>query len=349
MNRYRLVTLMRLIVILAAVACGIHLGRAQINKASSSAKQPPAPMKMRSVTRAQREAAAKRRTKKNRRLSKRFAGIDHNRAGRLHSPFSLSADPAGGSGAGPHAVRGGQMTMLAAAPAAPMAMLTPGAPPDYFNVANFANSPLPTLTGPGPVNAITVGSGGTGYTAPTVTIADVLPGTGSGAIATATADATTAPSQAYTLTAGGSGYTNPLVIITDTPPGTGSGAAATATVDPGTGAITGITVTNPGTGYTAPTVAFVDTMPGPGTGATATATSTDGVITAITVTNGGSGYIAPAVSITDPSPSSLRRDGYSVHSCHSRRRHPQIRRLPAGAEFSKQSRADDPGRAFRTR
>jgi FtsP/CotA-like multicopper oxidase with cupredoxin domain len=111
------------------------------------------------------------------------------------------------------------------------AVLDPGGIPHYFGpYPNYANSPLPK----GPIAQVTVDYGGSGYTAPTVTITDVYE-VGSGATATATLGAGGVIT-AITLDLGGAGvdYIAPIVTITDV---TGMDAAASATVipDPGTG------------------------------------------------------------------------------------------------------------------
>jgi FtsP/CotA-like multicopper oxidase with cupredoxin domain len=116
---------------------------------------------------------------------------------------------------------------------APMAAATPlagiegpGGIPHYFGpYGNWAYSPLPT----GNLNvALTVDSGGIGYTAPVVTITDAYDNTKSD-----TASATVAGGviTAITLTSAGTGYSAPVVTITDT---TGAGAAATATLNTAT-------------------------------------------------------------------------------------------------------------------
>ncbi len=145
----------------------------------------------------------------------------------------------------------------------------------------------------GPVTALTLGNGGSGYTsAPAVTISG---GAGSGATGTATVGALVS-TIAVNAGGGGTGYSaTPTVTITDA---TGAGATATATVVGGV--ITAITVTNPGSLYTAPTVTITDTT---GTGATATASlaGSYGVIYALNLTNGGAGFTsAPLVSIAAP-------------------------------------------------
>jgi FtsP/CotA-like multicopper oxidase with cupredoxin domain len=100
----------------------------------------------------------------------------------------------------------------------------PGGIPHYFGpYGNWAFSPLPT----GNLNAtITVDAGGTGYTAPVITITDAYDATKldsaaatlgvGGAIAT------------ITLSTAGTGYSAPVVTITDA---TGTGAAASATLN----------------------------------------------------------------------------------------------------------------------
>lgn len=127
---------------------------------------------------------------------------------------SIMAAPATGAIAAPNA---------SAANVAAMAMPMPGqvAVPHYFGpYPNYANSPMPQ----GPVAAITLEDGGTGYSAPVVTIDDLY-GTGSGATATATV--TGGVITAIQLTSGGSGYGAPLVTITDS---TGDGALASAAI-----------------------------------------------------------------------------------------------------------------------
>jgi len=114
--------------------------------------------------------------------------------------------------------------------------------PDYFGVANWAYSPLPS----GGV-AVTLGSGGSGYTAPVVTITDVY-GIGTGATATATV--TGGVITAISVNTPGSGYYAPAVSISDA---AGTGATATATLDPTTltGGIRKFMDALPGLGSTA--------------------------------------------------------------------------------------------------
>lgn len=139
------------------------------------------------------------------------------------------------------------------------------------------------------VGSISLTAGGSGYTAPTVTI---VPATGdvTGAGANATAVGAV---DGISLNALGSNYTAPTVTIDA--PSIGTQAAATATVT--SGFITGITLTNPGSGYTAaPLVSISDAT---GTNASAKATL---AITGITPTAAGANYTAtPIVAISDPS------------------------------------------------
>ncbi len=98
----------------------------------------------------------------------------------------------------------------------------PGGIPHYYGpYPNYANSPLPK----GSVTSIMVLNGGSGYTAPQVSIEDLY-GTGSGA--TANVGLLSGSINSITVTAQGTNYTAPIVSITDP---TGSGAEATATID----------------------------------------------------------------------------------------------------------------------
>jgi len=92
--------------------------------------------------------------------------------------------------------------------------------PDYFGVANYANSPLPA----GSITAILVTNGGSGYSAtPTVIISDP---SGAGAT-TVTATVVGGVITGIAGGLGGSGYIAPQVMITDA---TGKDATATATI-----------------------------------------------------------------------------------------------------------------------
>jgi FtsP/CotA-like multicopper oxidase with cupredoxin domain len=175
--------------------------------------------------------------------------------------------------------------------------------PDYFGTApNYANSPLPgsgasvTIadsgggTGAvgaatvvnGTVTAVSVVSGGNGYTSGTTTVS-LSGGSGAGAIATATV---TGIVSSIAVTNGGTGYTAaPAVTIA----GTGTGATATAIVS---GVVTNVPLYTGGTGYTAPIVSITG---GGGTGATASAI---GQVEAVVFGNAGTGYVAPVVTFT---------------------------------------------------
>ena len=108
---------------------------------------------------------------------------------------------------------------------------------------------------------------------------------------------TSAPTISFTG-GGGSGATASATVgetnVTVTPP-QAAGAVATATVTGGV--VTAITITSGGTGYIfAPTISFRGESD---SDAAATATVTGGVVTAITITSGGTGYTsAPTISIT---------------------------------------------------
>jgi FtsP/CotA-like multicopper oxidase with cupredoxin domain len=94
---------------------------------------------------------------------------------------------------------------------------------DYFGSGNWANSPLPA----GTITGYTLIAGGSGYTAPTVTVTDVTGATLTGASApvpTVVGGVITG----FTGGTGGTGYTMPVITIVD--PATGSGALATAII-----------------------------------------------------------------------------------------------------------------------
>ena len=104
-------------------------------------------------------------------------------------------------------------------------MFNPGGIPHYFGpYANWVYSPMPK----GSIANITLLSGGSGYTTPTVTITDAYNITGvTNAVATATV--VSGVITKITFTNGGAGYTAPIVTITD-PNTFATGADATATI-----------------------------------------------------------------------------------------------------------------------
>lgn len=118
-------------------------------------------------------------------------------------------------------MQGNEVVQAAGMVSAVAPTLNPGGIPHYFGpYANYANSPMPM----GRIVNITVDSGGSGYTAPIISIEDVY-FTGSGA--TAKAAVVGGVIMNITITNGGTNYTAPVVIITDN---TGTGAAATASL-----------------------------------------------------------------------------------------------------------------------
>jgi FtsP/CotA-like multicopper oxidase with cupredoxin domain len=166
-----------------------------------------------------------------------------------------------------------------------------------------AASASATVTASGVVNAITVGSGGGGYTDFDVAIAG--DGTGASAVAAGGVDA-------VILSDGGTGYTAPTVEfdLPDLPDGrTAKAHVAPADID-ASGVITAVTIDDPGSGYLhAPGVAIhngtvFDPVPlepnalgDPGVYAVATTTL---ALTLVQVENVGSGYsTAPTVTISD--------------------------------------------------
>jgi uncharacterized repeat protein (TIGR01451 family) len=146
----------------------------------------------------------------------------------------------------------------------------------------------------GNVTAISIASGGSGYTtAPTVTFAN-----GGGTGATATATITGGAVTSITVTTGGSGYTsNPTVVFSGG--GGGTGAIANSTI---TGSVSQLTLINQGAGYTSlPTVTLDPPQVASGVQATAHATwnPATGLVTGIVLGDHGSGYTsAPVVTFT---------------------------------------------------
>ena len=128
-----------------------------------------------------------------------------------------------------------------------------------------------TLSG-GTITSIPVVSGGTSYTAATVTI---TPAAGDNPTSTATAHATFSGGAVtgIVIDNSGSGYKKvPTVTIT---PSNGAGTQAVLGAPVvSTSYVTGITVTNPGTGYAADPTVTIAAAPVGGTTATATATAT---------------------------------------------------------------------------
>ena len=114
-----------------------------------------------------------------------------------------------------------------AAPLAAASAPVPGGTPDYFGpYSNWANSALPI----GPIAAITMTSGGLGYSAPAVTISDV-----SGVGPTVPATATVGAGGAITAISVPPGnYAAPVVTITDP---TGVDASAAASITPASGGL----------------------------------------------------------------------------------------------------------------
>ena len=145
---------------------------------------------------------------------------------------------------------------------------------------------------PQPLGSIAVTAGGTGYTAPVVSITGGSPSVG----ATATAMVSSGAVAGVSILDDGVLYSAPVIHFTG---GGGTGAAATATLDI-YGGITGFVITNPGSGYTnAPAVTITDPT---GVGFVGTTTITPaGVITGITLVTSGANYRGvPTVTITDP-------------------------------------------------
>lgn len=189
--------------------------------------------------------------------------------------FPLAFSGSGTGAAGTFTTSGGQVTSVA---------LTGGG--SGYTSTPTVSFPIPgsgaVITATevsGTVTLLSISNGGSGYTPGTYPL--VFTGSGSGAQATVTANASGVMS-ATDLIAGGTGYsTAPTVAVS-----TGSGATVVAAIT--AGAVASVTVTAAGSGFTGtPTLTI---QGGNGTGALATAVVTSGSISSVTVTNGGSGY-----------------------------------------------------------
>lgn len=150
----------------------------------------------------------------------------------------------------------------------------------------------------GAVTGLTIATGGSGYTAPTLTIdAPISCAIGAdctSVTATATATVTNGVITGVQLTGGGSGYGSPPSLAISTPDNNG-GTQAVGSVT--SMSVTGITQTAAGAGYVPPPA--VSLSGGGGSGATASATVTGTAVSAVTVSAGGSGYTsAPSVTFT---------------------------------------------------
>ena len=125
-----------------------------------------------------------------------------------------------------------------------------------------------------PITGFTLGNGGSGFTAPVVTLSG---GGGTGATATASGKI-----DAINLGAHGGGYTRPSVTVA----GSGGGAATAS------GQLDGVKVTQNGAHYAAPTVGFT------GGGGSGAAGKTSGPVDSLTFGTPGAGYTSPSVVFT---------------------------------------------------
>ena len=150
----------------------------------------------------------------------------------------------------------------------------------------------------GVITAVTIHTGGNGYTVgDTINIVPTGFG-GTQAVITVSTESDRVSSVA--MTAGGSAYTA-APTVTFSAPDVSGGTTATGTAVISGGAVSSVTVTNAGTGYTSvPTVTIADpTM----TQAIATAVVTNGTISSINLTTAGAGYVTAPRVIIAPSPS----------------------------------------------
>lgn len=187
------VTMLRLMLAMAALFLGVNIGRTLAQNNGKKPQMPqmtPQQMMARRVTQAQRNAAA----------------------------AALKAKKA-------KAAQGGAPAVVAPIPDPTGALV-----PDYFSTTpNWAFSPVPT----GPITSILVTNGGSGYTAPVVTITDAY-GIGTGATVTGTTVDVNGAITGITATSMNS-YAAPVVTITDPTGVDATAVAVRATLDAGTG------------------------------------------------------------------------------------------------------------------
>ena len=174
---------------------------------------------------------------------------------------------------------------------------------DFTLITSGSYSQLPPMQGNAPyggsgqaasfnltagLSAITLSSGGSGYTAPPTVIITPADGNGTGGSAYTLLSGSSVSS--LVVTSPGLGYTAPPVVSITS----GSGASIVASLTETS--VQFVNVTNSGSGYTNATVLLQGQT---GNGAQATANISGGQIVSITVTQGGVGYTdTPMVIIT---------------------------------------------------
>ncbi len=168
-------------------------------------------------------------------------------------------------------------------------------PPTWFGVNpnNPYDAPLVTyLLECGSLEAVAIGSGGSGYTNPT---ASATGGGGTGLVLGTPVVKTGITG--YTVVNGGSGFaSSPAVAILDSG-GPGAGAAAYAVVNSNGTYVAQVNVTNGGSGYISPAVYIAA-----GYGESLTPSISGGALNGVTVGGGGSNYPGGTfpVAISDP-------------------------------------------------
>ncbi len=182
------------------------------------------PKKSQRITPADRKAAAKRAAAKG--VKPGVAGLKGQKAVRVAPRASgapaLAPRAAGTALRAQGTVGAAAVSALAAAPLP--GIDGPGGIPHYFGpFGNWAYSPLPN----GPVAVVAVVDGGSGYTAPVVTVDDAYGTATAPASVAAIVDPVTGAITSFTIADGGAGYSAPVVTITDP---TGSGATADALI-----------------------------------------------------------------------------------------------------------------------
>jgi hypothetical protein len=150
------------------------------------------------------------------------------------------------------------------------------------------------------ISAILITNGGSGYTAPAITIGDptgTIHNTADGSLAIGEAVVKDGVITDINVNSQGDDYSeNTDINIIDT---AGSGARAEANII--NGRIDSIKIIKGGSGYTFfPTIEISDPA-GSGGGATANAVVKNGVVTGVIMNTGGSNYTAPIISFSSPS------------------------------------------------
>jgi flagellar hook-basal body protein len=204
--------------------------------------------------------------------------------------LSISANNIGGTGSGISLTRITALNIVGGTDGATVGTITQGVSPS-LTITNSGTGYLgktPAL-GVGLAASLSVGAGGSGYTAGTYTNVPLnTGGSGSGALATVVVTGTAVTS--VTITNSGSGYANGDTLTLNTTGITGLSGGTDATVG---------NVNGGGSGHIAGTYINIPLTGGSGTGAKATVVvGSDGKISSITTTDVGNGAYVPGDVLT---------------------------------------------------